>query len=107
MRDHFWIDRYTRALLVEANIYNANTNLLMIVTILHEIIPTGGYNFWYNIQALKLYRYVGGMGDIVVLFDIIFMIVTIVNWYVLDRCYMIKTFLALYNNIFSLNHLKL
>ena len=80
MRDEFWVDRYTRALFLEANIYNANTNLLMIVTILSEIIPTGGYNFWYNIQALKLYRYVGGMGDIVVLFDVIFMFVTIVNW---------------------------
>ena len=46
LKKHFWVDRYTRALFTEANIYNANTNLLMIVTILHEIIPTGGWNFW-------------------------------------------------------------
>ena len=70
----------TAGLLTEANVYNANTNLLILVTIVHEIIPTGGWNFWYNIQALKLYRYVDGMGDIVVLFDIIFMLVTLINW---------------------------
>ena len=46
LKDSFWVDRYTRALFVETNIYNANTNLLMIVTILHEILPTGGWNFW-------------------------------------------------------------
>ena len=81
LRDSFWIDRYTRALFTEVNIYNANTNLLLIVTIVHEIIPTGGWNFWYNIQAIKLYRYVGGMGDVAILFDVIFMFVTLINWY--------------------------
>ena len=44
-------------LFVEANVYNANLNMLLIVTILHEINPTGGWNMWQNIQALKLYRY--------------------------------------------------
>ena len=41
MKENFWVDRYTRAIITEANIYNANTNLLLIATFLHEILPTG------------------------------------------------------------------
>lgn len=81
MKDNFWVDRYTRALFVESNIYNANTNLLLIVTMLHEILPTGGWNFFTNIQSLRLYRYVGGLGSIIMLFDLAFTIVTLVGLY--------------------------
>lgn len=81
MKDNFWVDRYTRAIITEANIYNANTNLLLIVTFLHEILPTGGWSFYYNIQSLRLYRYVGGLGDMIMLFDMIYVIVTLVGVY--------------------------
>jgi len=43
IKDNFWVDRYTRAIISEANIYNANTNLMLIVTFLHEILPTGEF----------------------------------------------------------------
>lgn len=81
MKDNFWVDRYTRAIITEANIYNANTNLMLIVTFLHEILPTGGWSFYYNIQSLRLYRYVGGLGDMIMLFDIIYIFVTLAGWY--------------------------
>ena len=64
MKDNFWIDRYTRAVFVEFNIYNANTNLMMIVTLLSEIIQTGGWNYFYNVQAIRLYRWQGGLGGL-------------------------------------------
>ena len=79
--DNFWIDRYTRAIFTEVNIYNANTNLLLTVTFLHEILPTGGWNYFHNVQSLRLYRYVGGMGNTVMLFDIMFIIVTLYGLY--------------------------
>ena len=81
LKKNFWVDRYTRALFTEINIYNANTNLLLIVTFLHEILPTGGWNFYTNVQALRLYRYVGGLGDLVILFDIVFSAVSLIGVY--------------------------
>ena len=80
-KKHMWIDRYTRALFIEANIYNANTNLMLIVTMLHEVQATQGWSYFYNIQSLRLYRYNGGVGSMIMLFDFIFTIVTIVNIY--------------------------
>ena len=105
LRNFFWVDRYTRSLITEANIYNANTNLLLIVTFVHEIIPTGGWNFYYNIQALKLYRYVGGMGDVVILFDIIFLFVTLIGLYQVIKCARRNGFKAYITNVWYLLHL--
>ena len=51
---------------------------------LHEyiqVIPTSGWNMFFNVQAIRLYRYVGCMGDIVILFDVIFIVVTLAGWY--------------------------
>ena len=79
MKEYFWVDRYTRAILTEANLYNTNTNLMLIVTFLHEILPTGGWSFYYNIQSIRLYRYVGGLGQLIMLFDFIFIITTLVG----------------------------
>ena len=62
MKDNFWVDRYTRAIFHEINIYNANTNLMMIFTMVSEILNTGGWNYFDNVQALRLYRWQGGIG---------------------------------------------
>jgi len=87
MKDKFWIDRKTRAIFTEANIYNANTNMLLMITFLHEILPTGGWNYYPNVQAIRLYRYVGGMGDLIIFFDIAFLVVTFYGLYkIIKRC---------------------
>ena len=54
-----WIDRYTRAIFAEFTIYNAQTNFFTVITLLSEILPTGGYYHNPRIQTLRLYRYVG------------------------------------------------
>ena len=81
MKKHFWLDKYTRGIITEVNLYNANTNLMLIVTLLHEIQATQGWSYYYNIQSLRLYRYVGPQGSIIMLFDFIFAIVTFVGIY--------------------------
>jgi len=81
MKDNFWIDRYTRAIFTEANIYNANSNLLLILTLVHEILPTGGWNYFPNVQPIRLFRYVGGHGDVIIFFDIAFVIVMFFGLY--------------------------
>lgn len=57
-KDH-WIDRYTRALFTELTIYNPYTNFFCAVTLLVEILPTGGYYQFPKVQTLRIYRYVG------------------------------------------------
>ena len=54
-----WIDRYTRAIFAEFTIYNAQTNFFCVITLLSEILPTGGYYHSPKIQTIRLYRYVG------------------------------------------------
>lgn len=54
-----WIDRYTRAIFAEFTIYNAETNFFSAITLLTEILPTGGYQHNPKIQTIRLYRYVG------------------------------------------------
>ena len=49
---------------------------MLLITFVHEIIPTGGWNFYPNVQPIKLYRYIGGMGEITVFLHIAFMLVT-------------------------------
>lgn len=42
LRETNWIDRYTRAVFVEFNMYNPNVNLWGVSLYLLEFIPTGG-----------------------------------------------------------------
>ena len=36
-----WIDNLTRAVFIEFNVYNANTGLFSMVTLLGEMLPSG------------------------------------------------------------------
>ena len=54
-----WLDRYTRAIFIEFTVYNPNTNFFCLVTLLTEIIPTGGYYQFNQIYPVRLYRYYG------------------------------------------------
>ena len=45
----FWIDQQTRAVFTEANVFNANANVMLLITFLHEIIPIGCPNFHPNV----------------------------------------------------------
>lgn len=81
MKDNFWIDRRTRAIFTEVNLYNANTNMMLFITFVHEILPTGGWTFYPNVQAMRLFRYVGGIGELLIFFDIAFLIITCYGLY--------------------------
>ncbi|XP_070577710.1 polycystin-1-like protein 2 [Ptychodera flava] len=54
-----WFDRYTRALLLEFPLYNANVNLFSMVTLLVEFPATGAALVFPKISILRLYNYVG------------------------------------------------
>ena len=54
LREFGWIDRQTRAILLQFSIYNANTGYLSIATYYFEILPTGYGNPFSTIDTLVL-----------------------------------------------------
>ena len=68
-----WLDRYTRAIFSEFAIYNANTNLFCVVTLLFEQLPTGSLTSYPSILTLRLFRYVGGEMYFVLTCEIVYL----------------------------------
>lgn len=69
-----WLDRYTRAIFSEFAIYNANTNLFCVVTLLFEQLPTGSLTPYPSILTLRLFRYVGGEMFFVLTCEIVYLL---------------------------------
>ncbi|XP_022801963.1 polycystic kidney disease protein 1-like 2 [Stylophora pistillata] len=69
-----WIDRYTRAVFAEFTVYNAHTNFFGVVTMLTEILPTGGYYHYPKVRSIRLYRYTGPEQIVIMVFEFIFFI---------------------------------
>ena len=78
-----WIDRYTRALFTELSIYNININLLCVVTLLYEELPTGGGQTFVNIQTIRAYRYIGNFSAALMTCEVIFAFL-LLNWILRD-----------------------
>lgn len=78
-----WIDRYTRALFTELSIYNVNINLLCVVTLLYEELPTGGGQTFVNIQTIRLYRYIGNFSTALLACEVILAFL-LLNWIIRD-----------------------
>ena len=47
LRDNSWVDKRTRAVFIEANIFNPNMNLWGISLYLCEFLQTGGNIIWF------------------------------------------------------------
>ena len=78
-----WIDRFTRALFTELSVYNVNINLLCVVTLLYEELPTGGGQTFVNIQTIRVYRYIGNFSAALMASEVIFAFL-LLRWMVRD-----------------------
>ena len=56
---HKWFDSHTRAVFLEATVYNAQVNLFAICNFVVEILPTNGIEHYYSIKIARLYTYSG------------------------------------------------
>ena len=52
---HGWVDRQTRAVILEFAVFNINTNLLSIATHFYEVIATGAAYTNRRVDTLELY----------------------------------------------------
>ncbi|XP_066271638.1 polycystin-1-like protein 2 [Branchiostoma lanceolatum] len=69
-----WIDRYTRAILVEFTLFNANVNFFSTLTYVVEFPNTGGGVSSMSISTYRLHYFIGSLGYIVMAFDIIYVL---------------------------------
>ena len=82
-----WIDRQTRAVLLEFVIYNANTGYLSISTFVNEILPTGYGNAFAKIDTFPLTSTATGFYQFYLICQLLFIIIVIL--FVLREMYKI------------------
>lgn len=72
-----WIDRYTRAVLVEFCVNNANVNVFSQVKIVFEMPAVGGIFTQYKLISFRPYPYVDAIDFVLLLAQIIWSIIII------------------------------
>ena len=95
-----WIDRYTRALFAELNIYNVNVNLLCVVTLLFEDLPTGGGETFVNVQTIRVFRYIGNFSAALMACEVMFAFL-LLRWIFRDGKRLWKERKAFYKNVWN------
>ncbi|XP_078681625.1 polycystin-1-like protein 2 [Branchiostoma floridae x Branchiostoma belcheri] len=70
-----WIDKRTRAIFLEALLYNGNLDLFTSVTMVFEFSETAGVFIHHRVQAFRLHQRPGTIGYIYVLLEITYVIV--------------------------------
>ena len=60
-----WIDRRTRAVVVEMTLFNPATNLFSGVNLLLEIPPSGGVTVSAHVSSVYLYKYISSWDNFI------------------------------------------
>lgn len=77
LRSQNWLDQFTRAVIVDFSLYNANVNLFSAVTLTFEMTSMGSIIHDHRIKVFRLYDHVGGYGILVYGFELCFVLFTI------------------------------
>ncbi|XP_069998872.1 polycystin-1-like protein 2 [Penaeus vannamei] len=72
-----WIDKYTRAVMLEFSVYNANVNLFGIGTVMAEFLPGGGIRPYWRFDSTRLIQPWTGFGFFILLNEIGFVLATV------------------------------
>ncbi|CAH1245386.1 PKD2 [Branchiostoma lanceolatum] len=67
LQRHDWLDRYTRAVMVEFTVYNANVNLFVASTLLVEYSHVGLAMHWISLHPFRLHHDLAGLWSYVAL----------------------------------------
>uniref|UniRef100_A0A7M5WZ65 Uncharacterized protein n=1 Tax=Clytia hemisphaerica TaxID=252671 RepID=A0A7M5WZ65_9CNID len=74
LKEKLWLDRHTRALIVETVTYNPATNYFQNVAIVFEFAPTGGVVHYNSVITFKLYRYTSKYSTMILFCEITFIL---------------------------------
>ncbi|GAB6020442.1 polycystic kidney disease 1-like 2 [Chamberlinius hualienensis] len=72
-----WIDKYTRSVIVEFSVFNAQVNLFGVCTMTAEFVPGGGIFTSSRFDAIRLLEYHTGFGLVIMLCEILFVLCTL------------------------------
>lgn len=101
VKDHGWVDRYTRALFTELSLYNVNVNLLGVVSLLFEDLPTGNGQLFVNIQTIRVFRYLEKFSSALLACEVILAFM-LVRWIVRDGKRLWKERKAFWRNLWNI-----
>ena len=76
---HEWIDRKTRAVILEFAVFNVNTNLISIATYFYEVIATGAAYTTKRVDTLELYSTEAGALIFYLICHFLFMVMVLFN----------------------------
>ena len=71
-----WIDRQTRAVVIEFTVFNINTNLISIATFFYEVLATGAAYTTKKVETLELYSTESGSQEFYYICQFLFMAMT-------------------------------
>ena len=74
-----WVDRQTRAVILEFAVFNANTNLLSIATYFYEVIATGAAYASRRVKTLELYSTESGALTFYLICQFLFIAIVLYN----------------------------
>nr|AKN21730.1 PKD2-4 [Schmidtea mediterranea] len=86
--NNLWIDRGTRAVIIDFTVYNANINLFCYIKLVGEFPPTGGLLVSSQFRTVKLIRYVGSIDFFVLACELLF--VVFIVYYIVEESLEIK-----------------
>ncbi|XP_066269369.1 polycystin-1-like protein 2 [Branchiostoma lanceolatum] len=72
LKNNTWIDRYTRAVMVEFTVYAEGSNLLSSVNLIFEFSTTGAFVPHSTVNTYRLFNYEGSRGIVVIVFQMLF-----------------------------------
>lgn len=71
-----WIDRQTRAVVIEFTVFNINTNLISIATFFYEVLATGAAYTTKKVETLELYSTESSSREFYLICQFLFMAMT-------------------------------
>ena len=89
LQQNHWIDEFTRAVFVEFSILNGNSNLFNLVQVVFEILPTGLILPTIRVEAVQLYRYVGSVGLLSLIAEIL-LTLFVIGLFILEIIHMVQ-----------------
>ena len=78
LNENNWIDRRTRALIVEFSIFNSNMNILAIANYFFEFMPTGGVYTYLRIEMVDLQGSETSLFQLVLVSRLLVIVMTVV-----------------------------
>ena len=78
VKDKDWIDRRTRAVLLEFQVLNLNTNLMSIVTYHYEVLPFGFGLTYEKIDTIKMFNFQNLSYSFYLTCQLLFMLIVLV-----------------------------